>query len=53
MKSELKSELTERVRYIMFNTQNKSGISKNPCIFLFIINIHVFFLFIIINNVLH
>ena len=28
---------TSRVRDIMFNTRDKSGISKHPCIFLFII----------------
>jgi hypothetical protein len=33
---------------IMFNTRNKSGISKRPCIFLFIINIDI--INIIINN---
>jgi hypothetical protein len=32
----LTSERSERVRY-QFNTRNKSGISKHPYIFLFII----------------
>ena len=33
---------SERVRNIVFNIRNKSGISKHPCIFLFIIETIVF-----------
>ena len=33
---------SKRVRNIVFNGRNRSGISKHPCIFLFIIQTTVF-----------